>query len=148
VSERPTVELRAESLTTGATSRLLTGAIVPRLVRWITTPGDRGGVNLAPFSAFALVSASPQVVGFTVGARKDTCHSVEARGEFLVNIPSFKHLDAVHGSSHARVTSRPFVLELGVRMTVAFDPARAGLYDEDGALVDTAAERTALTVAG
>jgi hypothetical protein len=30
-------------------------------------------------------------------------------------------------------------------MTVAFDPARAVLYDENGALVDTAAERTAVT---
>ena len=147
VSERPTVELRAESLSTRARSRLLTGAIVPRPVPWITTHGDRGGVDLAPFSAFMLVSASPLMVGFTVGPRKHTCHNVDARGEFVVNIPSFEHPDAVPGSSHAQVTSPPFGLAPGDRLTAASDPARAALDDGDGTLVDTAAERTAMTAA-
>jgi hypothetical protein len=67
-------------------------------------------------------------------------------GELAVNTSSFEHLDTVHGSSHAPVTSPPFAVVPGDRTTVAFDPARAALYDEDGALVDKAAERTAVTV--
>jgi flavin reductase (DIM6/NTAB) family NADH-FMN oxidoreductase RutF len=125
VSERPTVELRRVARTR-ATSRLPTGAIVPRPVPWITTHGDRGGLNLAPFSAFTLVSASPLVVGFAVVARRTGATTSRRVDEFVFDSPAFERLDTLAGSSHASVTSPPFAL---------------------GALVDIAAERTTATAA-
>ncbi|MET0909339.1 MAG: flavin reductase family protein [Ilumatobacteraceae bacterium] len=93
------IELRPDELPVRDVYRLLTGVIVPRPVAWITTLSPTGAVNLAPFSAFTLVSPSPPMVGFTVGPAKDTCRHVEARQEFVVNIPSFTHVDDVHDSS-------------------------------------------------
>src|SRR5690606_25369012 len=47
-------------LTDGLTEReaykLLTGIVVPRPIAWITTCSEDGGVNLAPFSAYVILS--------------------------------------------------------------------------------------------
>ncbi|MET0908934.1 MAG: flavin reductase family protein [Ilumatobacteraceae bacterium] len=108
------VELRPDELAVRDVYRLLTGVIVPRPVAWITTLSSSGAVNLAPFSAFTLVSPTPPMVGFTVGPLKDTCRHVEARGEFVVNIPSYADLDDVHDSSVEHPPDVSEIDELGL----------------------------------
>ncbi len=69
---------------------LMIGAIVPRPIALVSTLSADGIANLAPFSFFNGVSASPPVLAVSVGNRrgekKDTWVNVESTGEFVVNV--------------------------------------------------------------
>lgn len=72
--------------------RLMTAAIVPRPIAWISTLSAEGRPNLAPFSFFGAVSSEPPIVSLSVGRRrgqkKDTAHNLLATGEGVVHIVS------------------------------------------------------------
>lgn len=73
--------------------KLMTGAIVPRPIAFVSTVSADGVFNLAPFSFFTGISANPPVICFcpmirSDGTRKDTLRNIEAAGEFVVNIVS------------------------------------------------------------
>lgn len=74
--------------------KLMTGAIVPRPIAFVSTISARGVVNLAPFSFFTAISANPPVVCFAPmvraggGLAKDTLRNIEQTREFVVNIVS------------------------------------------------------------
>jgi len=71
------------------TYKLLIGTVVPRPIAFISTVSPDGVFNLAPFSFFNAICASPPVVSFACGVRepvKDTLTNVRANGEFVVNI--------------------------------------------------------------
>lgn len=71
--------------------KLLTAAVVPRPIAWVSTMSAEGQPNLAPFSFFNVVCEKPPTVLFCPGIRKadsepkDTYHNVLATGEFVVN---------------------------------------------------------------
>ena len=48
--------------------QLLTSLVVPRPIGWLGTRSAAGRDNLAPFSYFAALSASPMLVGVSIGA--------------------------------------------------------------------------------
>lgn len=83
--------------------QLLTSLVVPRPIGWISTWTAEGVANLAPFSYFAALSASPMLVGVSVGHRpagpKDTLVNVRARGAFCVNVVSDTLLEAMNATS-------------------------------------------------
>ncbi|MFY7962498.1 MAG: flavin reductase family protein [Elsteraceae bacterium] len=83
--------------------KLLIGAIIPRPIAWVTTLGQGGIVNAAPFSAFTFVSSDPPMLGFNAGRRdgelKDTPRNVEAMKEFVVNIVSVPLGQQMHQTS-------------------------------------------------
>jgi flavin reductase (DIM6/NTAB) family NADH-FMN oxidoreductase RutF len=108
------MEFHTSELSTREAYKLLTGVIVPRPVAWITSLSPSGDVNLAPFSAFTLVSPQPPMVGITVGPKKDTALNVRARGEFVVNIADFSQLDTLHGTSGDYPPEISEVRELGI----------------------------------
>lgn len=74
--------------------KLMTGFIVPRPIAWVSTVAEDGSHNLAPFSYFNGVAASPPTVSVSIlhnpggDHRKDTWRNIEATGEFVVNIVS------------------------------------------------------------
>ena len=73
--------------------KLLTGAVVPRPIAFVSTLSADGVPNLAAFSFFTVVSANPPVICFSPmirmnGTRKDTLNNIEQTGEFVVNIVS------------------------------------------------------------
>lgn len=72
--------------------KLLIGLVVPRPIGWIGTIDAAGVRNLAPFSFFNAVAATPPTVLFSPlmqsGEAKDTLRNVEATGEFTVNMVS------------------------------------------------------------
>jgi flavin reductase (DIM6/NTAB) family NADH-FMN oxidoreductase RutF len=73
--------------------KLLIGSIVPRPIAFVSTISCDGVRNLAPFSFFTAIGASPPAVCFApavrgAGGHKDTLVNVEATGEFVVNIVS------------------------------------------------------------
>lgn len=71
--------------------KLLTAAVVPRPIAWVSTVSAAGQPNLAPFSFFNAVCSNPPTVLFCTGIReadrspKDTYHNVCATGEFVIN---------------------------------------------------------------
>lgn len=80
--------------------RLLISAIVPRPIAFVTTRGADGLVNLAPFSFFQGVSASPPTLSLAVsrkrdGSPKDTWRNIEASREFVVHTVGEDLMDAV-----------------------------------------------------
>jgi flavin reductase (DIM6/NTAB) family NADH-FMN oxidoreductase RutF len=73
--------------------KLMTGAIVPRPIAFVSTVSADGVFNLAPFSFFTGISADPPVICFCPmirfdGTRKDTLRNIEEAREFVVNIVS------------------------------------------------------------
>ncbi len=76
--------------------KLLSGAVVPRPIAWVSTISDSGIRNLAPFSFFTVASRQPPMlcisIGPGVGARKgtvkDTLENIRTGKEFVINISS------------------------------------------------------------
>ncbi|MFQ5895036.1 MAG: flavin reductase family protein [Nitrospinota bacterium] len=70
---------------------LLTSAVVPRPIAFVSTRGKDGSLNLAPFSYFNAFSSDPPMIMFGPGRKrdgspKDTLRNVEETGEFVVNV--------------------------------------------------------------
>jgi len=78
---------------------LMISAIVPRPIAFVTTLGDNGIVNAAPFSYFTGVSASPPSLLICSGQRrhaaKDTHRNIVASREFVVNVVVEEIMEAV-----------------------------------------------------
>ena len=70
--------------------QLLTSLVVPRPIAWVSTRSPEGRRNLAPFSYFAAVSATPFLVCVSIGSRggveKDTLRNIRQTGAFCVNL--------------------------------------------------------------
>lgn len=69
---------------------MLMAALNPRPIAWVSTVGEDGVFNLAPFSFFQAVSAKPPVICFSVaskrdGRKKDTLRNVEWAKDFVLN---------------------------------------------------------------
>lgn len=96
-------------LSGAARYQLLTSLVVPRPIGWLGTFAADGAPNLAPFSYFAALSASPMQVGVSIGHRrrvpggprvpKDTLANVRDRGAFCVNVVSEAFLEAMNATS-------------------------------------------------
>lgn len=83
--------------------QLLTSLVVPRPIGWLGTRSASGSDNLAPFSYFAALSASPMLVGVSIGHRrtgpKDSLANIRATGEFTVNVVDVEHLETMNASA-------------------------------------------------
>jgi len=74
--------------------KLLSGAIVPRPIAWVTTVDLDGRTNAAPYSFFNCLSADPPIVALGVENHddlrlKDTAANIRMTEEFTVNIVDF-----------------------------------------------------------
>ena len=73
-----------------AVYKLLTGAIIPRPIGWISSISEDGINNLAPFSYFNAVGDDPPHVMFSIGKgnniNKDTLNNVLNTKQFVVNM--------------------------------------------------------------
>ena len=74
--------------------KFLIGSILPRPIAWVSTINHDGSFNLAPFSFFTAVSASPMVIAFcplirtSTAMKKDTLINIERSREFVINFVS------------------------------------------------------------
>lgn len=70
--------------------KLLTGAVIPRPIGWISSLSEDGINNLAPFSYFNVVGDDPPHVMFSTGIgnhkQKDTLNNILAIKQFVVNL--------------------------------------------------------------
>lgn len=94
--------------------RLLTGAVVPRPIGWISTVDESGRRNLAPFSYFNIAAANPPTLMYSGGVRqgtsKDTVRNARATGGFVAHIVDEPLLEAMNRTS---VDAPPGVDEFG-----------------------------------
>lgn len=80
--------------------KLLSVAVQPRPIAWVSTVSASGRVNLAPYSFFTVASRQPPTVLISVGPRegggvKDTLANARETGEMVVNIAGAESADAV-----------------------------------------------------
>jgi len=76
-----------------------TALVVPRPIGWISTVSKAGVVNLAPYSFFNTVSASPPFVLFSSNPRKHSQVNAEETGEFVVNMATYDLREVMNASS-------------------------------------------------
>ncbi|MED1738719.1 flavin reductase family protein [Bacillus swezeyi] len=80
------------NLTVKETYKLMSGAVVPRPIAFVTTASSVNGVvNAAPFSFFNVISADPPLLSISVGRTqdgemKDTARNAAESKEFVVHI--------------------------------------------------------------
>lgn len=95
--------LRPDTLGPRQRYQLLTSLVVPRPIAWVSTRGPDGVPNLAPYSFFSAVSATPMIVTVSMGRRKgrpkDSLRNVVDRRAFCVNVVTEGHLEAMNLTS-------------------------------------------------
>jgi len=85
--------------------KFLIGSILPRPIAVVSTINEDGSNNVAPFSFFTGVSASPMIVAFcplirsSTGEKKDTLKNIERTGEFVINFATVENSDKVNLAS-------------------------------------------------
>ena len=83
--------------------QLLTSLVVPRPIAWVSTQSAAGARNLAPFSYFAAISATPFLVSISIGSRrgepKDTLRNIRETGVFCVNVVTEGQLEPMNATS-------------------------------------------------
>ena len=85
---------------------LLTSALVPRPIAWVSTVSKEGVLNLAPYSFFNAVASDPFTVMFAPGLRpdgsaKDSLQNARDTGEFVVNLADEPLAEALNHTSGA-----------------------------------------------
>lgn len=81
--------------------KLMSAAITPRPIAWVTTVSGQGRRNAAPYSFFNMMAAEPPLVALGLmrrpdGSYKDTCANLIETGEFVVNLVGEHDLDAMN----------------------------------------------------
>lgn len=83
--------------------KLLSGAVVPRPIAWVSTRSQEGILNLAPFSFFTVASRQPPMLTISIGPRtdgeeyaKDTLTNIRETKEFVINMVSLELANAMH----------------------------------------------------
>ncbi len=71
--------------------RLLLGAIVPRPIGFVSTIGEDGVFNLAPFASLSSLCNKPCLVHINIGLKKDgqkkdTLVNIESSKDFVINV--------------------------------------------------------------
>lgn len=102
--------------------KLLSSTITPRPIAWVSTLGEHGRPNAAPFSFFNVFGEDPPVLGFSVndrspGDRKDTGRNVRRNGEFVVNLVPLQALDQMN------ITAAEFAPEVDELHQAGLTPA-------------------------
>ncbi|WP_226006262.1 flavin reductase family protein [Natrinema salinisoli] len=87
----------------GSLYRILSSAVVPRPIAWVSTRSEDGVDNLAPYSFFTVASVDPPIVLFAPvdGAEglKDTPRNARDTGEFVVNLVTEDLAEAMNETS-------------------------------------------------
>jgi flavin reductase (DIM6/NTAB) family NADH-FMN oxidoreductase RutF len=80
-----------DALTSAQRYKLMAGCIVPRPIAWVTSLSTGGEGNVAPYSFFNMMGASPPLIVLGTmrqadGRLKDTAENILATREFVVHL--------------------------------------------------------------
>ena len=99
-AERGYESIRPAALDRARRYKLFTGSVIPRPIALVTSLGETGVVNAAPFSQFVIVAVDPGLLGFSIGpgprGQKDTLRNVVREREFVHR----SHPAVVAGHAH------------------------------------------------
>lgn len=92
------------TLQAGEAYRWMGSTITPRPVAWVSSLSADGVANLAPFSFFQMITATPPTLMISPlvqrdGSMKDTARNILHSGEFVVNLVSYALRDAMNQTS-------------------------------------------------
>ena len=81
--------------------KLMASLIVPRPIALVTTLGENGVLNAAPFSMFNMLGEEPPIVMISInrlkdGALKDTAANIVRTGEFVVHLSDEAMAEKMH----------------------------------------------------
>ena len=139
--------------------KVLTGFVLPRPIAWVTSVGEAGVVNAAPFSFFNVFCEDPPLCMFAVNNRpdarpKDTFVNIAKSGEFVVNLADEGTANALHATGaeipesesefaragltpvpaktvkHPRIAEAAASLECRVERRIRFGPEREMVVGE------------------
>ncbi len=70
---------------------ILTDIVMPRPIAFVSTIGEDGIYNVAPYSYFTAISHRPMIVGFSLsrkkkGTKKDTLVNIESTKDYVINV--------------------------------------------------------------
>ena len=108
--------------------------VAPRPIAWVSTVGAAGQVNLAPFSHFNIAAVDPPMVMFAPNAKdasgtpKDTLRNVREVPQFVVNLASWEHRDAMNRSSRVLEYGESEFTDAGIEPAASINvrPPRVG----------------------
>ena len=113
----------------GSPYRLLSTAVTPRPIGWISTTSPEGVDNLAPYSFFNVVAVDPPVVMFApVGNSelKDTPRNVQETEQFVVNTVTHDLIEEMNATSATLPAGESEFDQVGIERadSVAVEPPR------------------------
>ncbi|MEP6720057.1 MAG: flavin reductase family protein [Variovorax sp.] len=71
----------------------------PRPIAWISTIGEDGRLNLAPYSFYGIFNYTPPLVAFASDGLKDSLRNALHQGEFVINTVTEELAEAMNASS-------------------------------------------------
>src|SRR4030043_1575249 len=85
------MKIQPRNLSRSYSYELLMSAIVPRPIAFVSTIGEDGIFNVAPFSGFSPIGMKPALVSLQIaskrdGSQKDTLKNIEFSKDFVVNV--------------------------------------------------------------
>ena len=113
----------------GSPYRLLSTAVTPRPIAWVSTTSADGVDNLAPYSFFTVAAIDPPVVLFAPVGRdplKDTPRNALASGEFVVNVVTRELVESMNATSATLPTGESEFDHVGIERAPSerVDPPR------------------------
>jgi len=99
-------EVDFNKLTSYQRYKLMASLIVPRPIALVTTIGQNGVVNAAPFSMFNMIGEDPPILMISInrlqdGQLKDTAANILFNGEFVVHMSDEPIAEKMHACGEA-----------------------------------------------
>ena len=102
------IELQAINLSKREHYHLLTRAVAPRPIAFVTSQSKEGVLNGAPFSYFTIVSAEPPLLMISVQRKdkkmKDTARHIIKSGECVIHIVDETNVEEINKTASALPT--------------------------------------------
>lgn len=122
------------------THHLLVSTVLPRPIAWVSTIGEDGAYNLAPFSAFAMMGMKPTHVHISIGRarggqKKDTLVNIEFSKDFVINVVTEALAEAMNQSAAEYPSDVDEFKEVGVTPVKA-DIVKAPMVAESPASME------------
>ncbi|MDM5326250.1 flavin reductase family protein [Neobacillus sp. CF12] len=101
------MHLNPSTLSESELYKLMSGAVSPRPIAWVSTVSKKGLFNLAPFSFFTVASSKPPMLCISIGSGegdrngipKDTLTNIRDTYEFVVNFVPYNLIQEMEKSS-------------------------------------------------
>lgn len=100
--------------------KLLIGTIIPRPVAFVTSVGEDGTVNGAPFSYFNIVSSNPPMISLALqwknGKLRDTARNILNKKEFVVHIVDEQNVEKINETAASLPPNVSEVEQIGLSL--------------------------------